>query len=364
MGSRKAKAREPGRCKSLCERGPPHRRPLAAVARAGPTADRGPTRGYEGGAASSAFGERAVVAATELLLDVRAVALVAGLAVAAGADLRTREVSDGLWQLLAGLALAFGAIEFEPRGALPLILWLVVGAFAIEHLLPWDEALGERHADKVLVIELALYGVVVGIVAGAAYRWGIGPSTVPIEVVGALATVVGARALFEAGVLYGGADAKALIVAGVLLPLFAAPVLYAPPGTASALGFLPFSVTLLTNAALLSIAVPLFLAARNVARGEFSFPRGFTTYTLPVDELPHRFVWVRDPALGEDTLADDSETSEEDIARRTELAETLRRRGVARVWVSPQLPFLALMAAGAFAGLLVGNLLLDVIVRL
>jgi prepilin signal peptidase PulO-like enzyme (type II secretory pathway) len=32
---------------------------------------------------------------------------------------------------------------------------------------------------------------------------------------------------------------------------------------------------------------------------------------------------------------------------------------VSRVWVTPQLPFLVLMAAGTFTGLLAGNLLLD-----
>ncbi len=305
-----------------------------------------------------------MVAATELLLACRALALTAGLALAAAADLRSREVPDGLWQLLAGLALAFGAIEFVARGALPLVLWLIVGGFAVEHLLPWDDALGEHHATLVAVLELGVYGLVIGVVAGAVYRWGIGPSTVPIEVVGALATVVLARLLFEAGVLYGGADAKALIVTAVLLPLVATPVLYAPAATAAVLAILPFSVTLLTNAALLSVAVPVFLAARNVARGEFTFPRGFTGYTMDVDELPHRFVWVRDAAVGEDTLVDDAETSEEDTARRTEIAEALRQRGVRRVWVSPQLPFLVLLAAGAVTGLLAGNLLLDVIVHL
>ena len=302
--------------------------------------------------------------AAEILNAVRAVVLAGGFAYAARADLRSREVSDALWQILGAIAIVLGALAVAPGGALPLLLWIVVGAFALEHLLPWDDALGERHAAMVPAIELAIYAVVIALVSGSVYRWGIGPSAVPLEVIAAVVTVVLARVLFEAGVLYGGADAKALIVAGVLVPIFAVPLLWAPASTSAVLAFLPFSVALLTNAALFSVAIPIAIAVRNVARGEFSFPRGFTGFTLPVEELPHRFVWVRDSALGEDTLVDDAETSTDDARRRTEIAAHLRDQGVRRVWVTPQLPFLVLMAAGAFAALLAGNLLLDLFAAL
>ena len=295
-----------------------------------------------------------------MVLDaVGALVLAGGFAYAAVEDLRFREVSDHLWQLLGSVALVLGALEVAPGGFLPVVLWVVVAAFALEHLFPWDDALGEGHAGLVPAIELSVYAGVLALVLWSVARWGIGPSEVPIAVVAAVASIVLARGLFELGVLYGGADAKALIVAGVLVPVFAVPLLYAPALPGLLLSVLPFSVTLLTNAALLSLSVPIALALRNVRRGEFTFPRGFTGYTLPVEELPKRFVWVRDPALGEDTLVDDAETSEDDTRRRTEIARKLASEGVRRVWVTPQLPFLVLMTAGAFAGLLAGNLLVD-----
>lgn len=305
-----------------------------------------------------------MVGLDDLLTAVRAVVLVGGFAYASVADLRAREVSDGLWQVLAAAGVVLGFVALVPGGELAVALWALVAAFAFEHLLPWDDALGERHAGKVVWIELAVYLTVIGVVVGAAVRWGVGPSSVPIDVVAALASIVVARILFEAGVLYGGADAKALIVVGVLLPVFAAPYLYAPVLQAPLLARLPFSITLLTNAALLSLAVPVAIALRNAARGEFTVARGFTGYTLDVRELPRRFVWVRDPVLGEDTYEHDTETSEEDARERSRIATELEARGVQRVWVSPQLPFLVLMAAGAFAGLLAGNLLLDLFTAL
>ena len=290
---------------------------------------------------------------------VRTLVLVATFAYAAERDLATREVSDRLWQLVGVVGVVLGAVALAGDGVGPLLLWLLVGGFALEHLLPWDDALGERRSGWVLPIELALYVVVIGVVGGLAYREGIGPSAVPVVVISALVSVVLARLLFEVGVLYGGADAKALIVLGVLVPLFGAPLLYRTAASDAVLRFLPFSVTVLTNAALLSVVAPIVIAVRNVVRGEFSFARGFTGYTLPVEELPRRFVWVRDPAMGQDTMVDDAETSEEDTRRRTEIARDLTARGVRRVWVTPQLPFLVLMAVGAFTGVLFGNLLLD-----
>jgi archaeal preflagellin peptidase FlaK len=291
----------------------------------------------------------------------RVLVLVAGLAYASKKDLEDREVSDRLWQVLGVAGAVLGAVALAGGGALPVLLWVLISALVLEHLFPWDNAFSERQAGTVLVLEFGAYAVSLAIVGFATVRWGIGPTAVPFAVIAALVTVLLARLLFELRVLYGGADAKALIVAGALVPVFASPVLLAPATSATLLTVLPFALTLLTDAALLAVAVPVVIAVRNVVRGEFSLPRGFTSYTLEVDALPRRFVWVRDPALGEDTLADDAETTAEDTRRRTELAAKLRARGVRRVWVTPQLPFLVLMTAGAVAALLAGNLLLDLL---
>ncbi len=302
---------------------------------------------------------------SELWETARALLLAGGLVYAAVRDLQSREVTDRLWQLLGIVGFEVGAIRLAPDGALPLVLWVVVGVLALEQLLPWDDALGEEYDRWVLAIELGAFAAVIATVAASAVRWGISPTAVPVGVVAALATVVLARALFELGVLYGGADAKALMVTGILLPIFASPVLLRPATLEPLLLVLPFSINVLTDAALLSVFIPLVIAARNVARGEFSFPRGFTSYTLPVAELPERFVWVRDDDVGEDSLAEDAaDTSEDDRRVRTEIAQRLQQRGVQRVWVTPQLPFLVLLAAGAVAAFLAGNLLLDIFAAL
>jgi archaeal preflagellin peptidase FlaK len=247
-------------------------------------------------------------------------------------------------------------------GTLPLVLWVVVGGLALQHMFPWDEGLGPRvgrHAD---LLELLAYVGVVALVAFAAVRTGVGDSAVPLSVIALLATILFARALFETAVLYGGADAKALMIAGLLVPLFPTP-LWGPGGVLVPLtSVLPFPVDLLMNAALFSVGVPVAIALRNAMRGEFHGLRGFTGYLLPVDELPQRYVWVRDPTFGDARNEErEIETSEDDRKRRTEIAQDLTARGVRRVWVTPQIPYLVPMVAGAVAALLAGNLVVDLI---
>jgi archaeal preflagellin peptidase FlaK len=290
--------------------------------------------------------------------------LVVGFAYAAVADWRAREVTDRLWQGMGLLGALVGTFAVEPGGVVPLLLWIVVAAFVLQHLFPWDEAFGgavERYADA---IEAAAYVGATVVVLVAAVRLGIGPSAVPLPVVAVLATVLFARALFELGVLYGGADAKALMIAGVVLPIYSAPEFLVPGSATLLLQVVPYSVNLLMDAALLSIVIPIGLAVRNAVRGEFDFPRGFSGYLLDVRELPDRFVWLKDPlSPGADASAD-AETSEEDRELRVRSAAELRAKGVERVWVTPQIPFLVVLFAGAIAALLAGNLVIDLVARL
>ncbi|XVH32745.1 prepilin peptidase [Haloferacaceae archaeon DSL9] len=113
---------------------------------------------------------------------------------------------------------------------------------------------------------------------------------------------------------FGGADAKALIVVAVLLPTFPAyrlgeSVVPAVPSVAGV-----FSFTVLTNTVIFAAAVPLALAASNLARGRlttaglfarpvavdslsqrhgrlFETPGGFTTRGLDLDALRMYLRW-------------------------------------------------------------------------
>jgi archaeal preflagellin peptidase FlaK len=269
-------------------------------------------------------------------------------------------VTDRLWQVLGIIGIAIGAVVVAPGGLLPVGIWLLVGALALEHMFGWDRWLGDEPDRRADLVELVAYLGVGLVVAVAWIRYGLGSSAVPIEAVALLVTVLLARGLFEGGVLYGGADAKALMIAGTLVPLFPSVVLRIPAGASSLLSELPFAFNLLLDAALLSIAVPIAIGVRNAARHEFSFPRGFSGYSMEVSDLPAHYVWLEDPSRPGHRIPD-VETSEEDRQERARLARELTERGVRRVWVTPQIPFLVLMALGAVAAVLAGNVILDVL---
>jgi archaeal preflagellin peptidase FlaK len=302
-----------------------------------------------------------VVSAAQGALAADVAVLVGGFAYAAVADLREREVSDRLWQVMGVLGLALGIVQLASDGILAIGLWILIGAFTLQHVFAWDELLGEEGGGTADLIEIVVYAVVLVVVIGCAVHYGISSTAVPWAVLAVLISVLFARGLFEAGILYGGADAKALMIAALILPTFAAVLLPLPAAFSGLLATLPFAVDLLMNAALLAIVVPVGLALRNLARHEFRWPEGFTGYMLPVSELPRRFVWLEDPLARGARERDEAETSEDDRKERERQAAELTAKGVTRVWVTPQIPFLVLMAAGAIAAVLAGNLVLDLI---
>lgn len=301
------------------------------------------------------------VAPPTALFVVRVVVLLGGLGFAAYQDWEIREVGDGLWQGMGLIGAAVGFVAFWGNG-LALGLWLLVSLWVLEHLFPWDVPL-ERFSERLPGwIELVAYIGILATLTACGIAFGVGGSGVPLAIIAVAVAVLLARGLFEIGVLYGGADAKALMIAGLLLPIDST-LLWSPPAAGALLAYYPFALTVLIDAALFAIVVPVAIAIRNVSRHEFAFPRGFTGYTIPVDELPDRYVWIKDPTFDGFVSEDEPEpqTTEEDRALRQRQADELAKRGVTRVWVTPQLPFILWILAGTLAALVAGNLIFDLI---
>jgi archaeal preflagellin peptidase FlaK len=291
---------------------------------------------------------------------VAAATLVAGLVWASATDLKEREAPDAVWQILAVAGVVIGLVVAWGTGTGAVLLWVLVSVLVLEHLFNWDERLEGRGRLRAWQIEAALY---VGVGLVLLYTLIDASSSVSLSAAApALAvyvTVLFARGLFEARVLYGGADAKALMTAGLLIPFWTMPLLPLPSSATAVLVYLPFAFSMLLNAALLALSIPIAIAIRNLVHREFEFPRGFVSYKIPVAELPQRFVWLRDPTFSADPEVEDVETAEEDRQLRIRQMQDLEARGVRRVWVTPQVPFIVVLAVGAGATLLAGNLILD-----
>ncbi len=301
---------------------------------------------------------------SSILVGLEILALVIGLGLAAGWDARSREVPDRLWQIVGLIGAAIGASLVAGSGLGPVLLWLLVAGFALQHLFPWDERWSGDSNRWPELFEVSLYVGTGAVLLAAGWAYGLDANGVPVAAVAVYAAVLLARGLFEGRILYGGADAKAVITIAVLLPLWSTPLLAQTTTLTALLQVTPFALTALVNGAVLALAVPIWLAIRNARRGEFSFARGFLGTSIATDELSLRFVWLHEPKLEGRAPPMEFDTAAEDHQLRVEQAAKLRGQGIARVWVTPQIPLVLFFALGAGLALLLGNVLLDLAVLL
>ena len=148
--------------------------------------------------------------------------------------------------------------------------------------------------------------------------------------------------------LFGGADAKGIMVLAALAPW--------PPERA---GALQPALDALANGALAMLLVPVAFLLLNLARGRLALPAALLGTPRPLAKARERFVWpmqVVDPGapgglrwrywqrLGAGDLPGEY--------------HALERAGVGEVWVTPKVPFLVPVAAGWGLAWWKGNLLL------
>ena len=284
----------------------------------------------------------------------RAVILLVGLAYGGYSDLRSREVTDRLWismGIIGGALLLASDMGGDPRA---LLVDAVVAFFVLEHFVSWEDYMGE-HETLPLIIEAILY---VAIPATIIYGYITHPAIFSVSSLIVVISVLIARGLFEARLLYGGADAKALMVAALVMPLTLAPfpLLFSPSTAAGStlVTYTPVCFNILVDGALLTLLVPIGILIRNLRHGFKEFPEALFLLEIPTQDLPKRFVWLRrPPPEGEE----DVETAEEDLALREAEAKRLTELGIDRVLVTPQLPMVTALAFGAVVTLLVGNIL-------
>ncbi|MEM0129332.1 MAG: hypothetical protein QXG65_04130 [Thermoplasmata archaeon] len=292
-----------------------------------------------------------------------AVVLLAGiLAIGAGFDLAFREVPDPVWWSAAAAGLALGGWAFGASGPpLGLVAWWVPALVAAAQLVGGGSPLARRAPRVETALDLGLLAAAavaatLGIAGGAA-----GAALPGAAVAGA--TILG-RALFAIGAFGGGADVRAVVAMGLLAPLVPWSLAPLPATAVRALEVVPFAWTALLDASIMVAALAVGLGVHNVLHGEAPTVRAFSTYALPVRELPRRFVWpVGLPPERTGALLG-AATAEEDRTARARIAEELAGEGIRTVRVTPQLPMVAFLAAGAGVALVAGNLLWDLAVAL
>ena len=297
----------------------------------------------------------------------RVVVALGFLFVAAVMDWRRRVVKDVVWITLGAAALAIVELELLV-GSAAWFLHLLTAATAI---LYFGAFFGkEMRGEKRFTFRPLRFGAYLAALIFLLATWRL--SSENETTLGAFyrlltmpGMIVVAHGLYEYDLLRGGADAKALMALSLLFPgiyphLGSFPIFHPTPAAEPIIAVtFPFAFVVLVDSALLFLAVPLFLLARNVASGTAQFPRALVGLRVPLDGLP-KFAWFMDRVEDGEPVFHYFPRRKED---REEQVRLLREHGLTHVWVTPQLPFLVAMFVGAILAVVFGNLLLAFFAR-
>ncbi|VVB62337.1 Preflagellin peptidase [uncultured archaeon] len=158
-------------------------------------------------------------------------------------------------------------------------------------------------------------------------------------------------AFFQMRLLFGGADAKALMALAILVPI--QPLIGSFPLW---LSYLPGSWSIFANAIILFLFIPISLLLFNIAKRNLRFPHCLLGYMISVEKAKQTFVWPMEKIKnGKRKLV----YMPKNFNVEEELAE-FEKLGIKEIWVTPKIPFMIPLLAGFLATFILGDILLQI----
>jgi archaeal preflagellin peptidase FlaK len=157
---------------------------------------------------------------------------------------------------------------------------------------------------------------------------------------------------FQMRLLFGGADAKALMALAILIPI--QPIMGDFPIW---LSFMPGSWIIFANATILFLLIPISLLLYNIAKRNLQFPHCLLGYVIPVEKAKQKFVWPLEKIKdGKRKLMYMPKKFDVD----EELAE-FEKLGITEIWVTPKIPFMIPLLIGFIVSFILGDILLQIV---
>ena len=153
---------------------------------------------------------------------------------------------------------------------------------------------------------------------------------------------------FQFRLLFGGADAKAMMALAILVPF--TPSIYGHPTFPSVL---PFSWVIFSNAVILFLFIPLSLLIYNLMRKHMTFPHLLLGYKMDISEARKKFVWPLERIVKGEIKFSYMPTSIDP----KEQFDALEQRGNKVIWVTPKIPFMIPLLAGFICAFFIGDIL-------
>ncbi len=163
--------------------------------------------------------------------------------------------------------------------------------------------------------------------------------------------------LYRFRLIYGGADAKALIALAITFPFWPSVPLGAFPLWRS---FFPFAYVILANSVLMLSLLPLLFLAYNLVnlRGKVEFPHCLLGFKIPTATARGRFLWPLEK------LDDGKRRYVSSLRTKLGLDETaveFAAAGIERIWVTPKIPFIVVLNIGLIVSLFCGDIISKII---
>jgi preflagellin peptidase FlaK len=155
--------------------------------------------------------------------------------------------------------------------------------------------------------------------------------------------------MYQLRLLFGGADAKALMALAILVPL--QPVIDGLP--LWGVSFMPAPWSIFTNSVILFLVIPLTLLIYNLIRRDVKFPHFLLGYKMNVDKAKRSFVWPMERIVdGKTRFSYMPREHNED-----EVFERFKEMGLEEVWVTPKIPFMIPLLIGFIITFTLGDIL-------
>jgi preflagellin peptidase FlaK len=155
--------------------------------------------------------------------------------------------------------------------------------------------------------------------------------------------------LFQLRLIFGGADAKALMALAILVPLH--PTINQLPLWGKSL--MPASWAIFSNSIILFLFIPIGMLFYNIAKRNIKFPYSILGYKLSVDKAREKFVWPLEKLV-------DGKQKFVYIPKNFDVEEEFdefEKHNIKKIWVTPKIPFMIPLLLGFIFLFIFGDIL-------
>lgn len=155
--------------------------------------------------------------------------------------------------------------------------------------------------------------------------------------------------LYQMRLLFGGADAKAIMALTILLPL--QPNIYDLPIWGQS--FMPASWTVFVNSLIIFLFIPIFLLIYNLTQRNIKLPHSLLGYKMKLQKAKEKYVWplekIQDGKTKLIIRPKEFDTKEE--------YNEFEKKGITEIWVTPKIPFMIPLLLGFICTFIFGDIL-------